>query len=317
MRGPIPAAAIALLIVTTALAGCLGGIDPGADDDEDLRPTEGTPDGDGGDPQADGTAGKQADRSAGGPEQATDLTLAGCQEQIGVFPLPAQGPWVSMVPDGFEPEPFEGVPGTVSLAVAGFSCPTVSHGEEESGPVHLLGGMVLVQPPQELARSGALHALWIGGNTDDELTSQALRGLGLDVGGGTFTAETVDAQPAARQGIFHLQDGDFIVSMDTRVGPGMTDEDGYAIRIFVPDDEGGVEAILDASSAGADGAWLGQAEIALSIPPPVDAGVAVHRWGEGYQLTLRPGPATATEGNQTTASTIEGAWWLPTGPQEG
>lgn len=317
MRRPIPAAAIALLIVTTALAGCLGDIDPGAGDDEDLRPTQGTSEDDGADPPANGTAGGQADGSTGGPGQASDVTLSGCQEQIGVFPLPAQGPWVSMLPDGFEPEPFEDVPGTISLAAAGFSCQTASHGEQESGPVHLLGGMLLVQPPQELARSGALHALWIGGNTDDGLTARALQGLGLNVGGGTFTVEMVDAQPAARQGIFHLQDGEFIVSLGTRVGPQLTDDTGYDIRLFIPDYEGGVATILDAASADADGAWLGQAEIAFSMPPPVDAGVAIHRWGEDYHLTLRPGPATATTGNQTTTSTLESAWWPSTGVQEG
>lgn len=316
MRGPIPAAAIALLIVTTALAGCLGGTDPGAGGDEDLRPTGDTSGQDRPSSGANGTGGAPADRSTNAAEQATNLTLAGCQEQIGVFPLPAQGPWVSMLPDGFEPEPFEDVPGTISLAVAGFNCQSVSLGEEESGPAHVLAGMLLVQPPPELTRSGAIHALWIGGNTDDPLTGKALRGWGLGTGDGTFTVETVDAQPAARQGVFQLQDGEFLVSMDTRVGPAVTDEEGYDIRIFDTGSDG-VQAVIDASAGGAEDAWLGQAEIAFPIPPPVDPGMAIHRWGDSYELTLQPTPSALPGGNQTTASILESPWWPPTGTQEG
>lgn len=302
------AAAIALLLVTTALAGCLGGTAPGAGD-EDPR-TTGDASGEGSPPsQTNGTAaGPNGSAQADGDRSGTDLTLAGCEEQIGLFPLPAQDPWTTALPDGFEAEPFQDVPGTIALAAAGLACQTASHDGQDSGPIHILGGLLLVRPPPELTRSGAIHGLWIGGNTDDPLAAQALQGWGLNVGDGTFTMETTDAEPAARQGLFQLRDEGFVVSLATQVGPGLSDETGYDIRIFVPGDTG-VQAIVDGSSGDAEGAWVGQADLVVPFPPPVDAGVAVHRWGESYSLTLAPGPQAAIEGDKDNAGEIPAPWW--------
>lgn len=293
------AAAIALLLLTTSLAGCIGGQDEATPTNtEDAGPAGTGPPGGPGSQEGSGLEGNvSAVPGTGGL-----VELSSCTEHLGLFALPAEL-FAGQLPDGFEPEPVEGAPGTVGFFVIAVTCDTgavvnpSSPGQPGantsiSEPGMIAGG-ITVRPPSELASGADVHGLLIGLLTEGEGLAQALGPWGLEPEEATISQNTADLDLASL-GQAQGSVGEFQVVLATEVSAAVDDASGYHARIFSLEGYG-VTGWMDVRTGGATGGGSGTATFAFPEVPPVHQGLGLQRLGDayGYELLYTPYNVTA------------------------
>lgn len=286
---------MAAVLLAAALAGCIGSDGGSAETASDPGPAT-AGDGDATVPsnETGASAPNETEEDAnplgtlpdGSPVPA-QTTLAGCHEQIGVFPVPDRLVGTS-TPEGFETASFGPLGETATLVVLSLSC-TVDgedHGETWA--------MVEVEPPEEMASDEADFSLLVLGaitSSEDQTATYRAWGLGDDVLDGDVTVEALHEAGPTRSGHVLATDGDFTVHVYSGVGGEASPEEAGNARVFGAED-GEVTGIVDVAWTDAQGGYeTGEATLAVEggtpapIPQPQGAGIAVHTWGEDYDIT--------------------------------
>lgn len=246
------------LVLLAALAGCIG--TEGLDEGEQLD-----------------IAGENDTVDSTDLEVQETLTMGGCTEQVGFFPLVAPSDTVPL-PEGFESENL--------LYVVATECDMVDAAEE--GKVSQIQAGLLVTPPDRFALDGSMgHGVPLGSLVDDANVTSVFQSWNMgQIEQAEVLVDRVAETPAGHTG--HALGGteDFTVHMYSQASiPG----DGAAgvIRLFGVDDGVVTNAV--------DLAWteapLLQGEATLVIegapglppfPAPVEPGIVEHWWGEDY-----------------------------------
>lgn len=271
----------AVLLVLAALAGCIGG-EEGSLESTDAPTDVGT------------NASTDGPTLPDGRPAPGNLTLAGCNEHGGAFPVPA-GPFQEELPEGFSPVPFGPEGPTATLVVIAVSCST-----SEGAPVAELTGFLQVEPSEDLSAGDVPHLVVLGGFSTSEQRVDVYdawgMGDGIDVG--DVTLEEPGQAPVARAG--HAQgsgDGFTVDMVSTVEGPPEAESAGEA-RIFGVAD-GSVTGVVDLNWTDSQGGFAqgeatltfqGDVSVMAGIPQPPTAGLAWHWWGDDYDIRLEHVP---------------------------
>lgn len=261
-------AAVTALAFALVLAGCLGALDPSAE-------------------QAGGQQAPDADAGADGPNATAALpevlAVEGCNEHFGVFPVP--GPAVTdRLPDGFAHEHM--------AYVFAFTCDTAALDGEDVEAFSFATAGVFVAPPERHRLDGAIaHAVsvWTVATTESAADAFAAWDLG-DVVEGDVVLEVLGEAPPGHGARMTADDGDGVLHMYTGVRDPPTEGEAGTARIFGVAD-GQLTGYVDINWTSADvyegGAMAGYEGPDSPLGVPLGPGAAYHWMGDGYGATFR------------------------------
>ncbi len=278
-------ACLAVLLITAGLAGCIGTDDrsPPTQEGPDPGPTtnhanESSETG----PALEETTGTDPLNES----RAPTLRMVGCTEHIGLFPIPAPLAQLDL-PEGFEPEPFEGIPGSATYLVLGLGCDLGSFGSQGIGDPGLMATGYVVQPPSQLAASVDRHIVFTGGAVEAPALAGLLAGWGLPVEEGTFSQNSAAVAAGSTTGSLLASADGFHAAMVSNAGPRQGTEAGYTARAFAVTD-GQVQGHVDIETNGTVAGSLGEATLQQVGAPALHQGIGIHRVEDGYTYELTP-----------------------------
>lgn len=254
----------AILLLTAAMAGCIG-----ADTSEEIEGTDVPP----------GESPREVEIPQG-------MEMTGCSEQLGIFPMVSPGEAMAPLPEGFESEHLFYIFATHCEASAA----------AEGDAVTQLHGGLFVVPPDDLAREDAVaHALPFGAFVDHGNVTSVFDEWNMGAEEGDVTVETLAETPAARTGHALGSEGSFTVHMYSEaLSPG--EGEPGVVRFFGIDD-GEVANAVDMTWTEAS-VLQGQATYAFDgqtspFPPPAEPGIVEHWWGDDYAFEFTYVPSEA------------------------
>lgn len=214
--------------------------------------------------------------------------LTGCQEQGGVFP--AHPVRTGELPEGFSHVPSDPAGTTATIHWTGRLCDL-----EGDASYSEIWGFWEVQPPGHLAGEGAdLHLLAFSVETSDPRQVDVYEAWRMDdlVVPSEISVEVLQDTPTSRTGHVRGDAGGFVLDIYTTMHGEAAPDPARTARVFGTVD-GEVAGAMDLAWTQADDAlfdgeatWSVDVPVTAVPPPPPEPGIGVHRWGEGYDLTV-------------------------------
>ncbi len=226
------------------------------------------------------------------PDYALDLGFDTCDEQLGLFPVPAE--FAGDLPPGFKVETVDPAGRLGMMAVVSASCTQGTIGGVDGGERAFVIGLIMVEPPAEYRVEGSLHAVPFAAiaSTDELVTTFEAWNFG-DVLKGDITVGGT-ATPVARVGHMLAATTDMTVHMYSAIAGAELSAPAGAVRAFAFDGDE-LSHVVDWEWSAAPGLENGEATFevmyadGISLFPPAQPGLAAHYWGISYGLRAMTG----------------------------
>jgi hypothetical protein len=228
-----------------------------------------------------------------GTEAPMTLSFTGCSEHLGIFPAPADE-FAGYLPEGFEPVPFDGVPGMVVMTGIAYSCTAGNDSVTE-----LLGGLAVTVPEEYQIENASFYSILLGGFSDREdlVAIYEAWHMGGTIALGTTSVGTMGpGNPLVRAGHAVGSSDGFTVHMYSTVPSSMAATEEGKGRMFVINWESqSLQGAFDVHFTASMGTSEGPATLLFDgaiggIAPQPAPGFAFHYTGEeyGYHFSYVP-----------------------------